>query len=294
MSAEAPQQFALSEATKTGAVQVQQVRPLQSLGQQPHVWTPSQELAAKLVFGGLGCMIAVVFTHPVDVIKTRLQLQGEAGAGSVVPSMHISNAHTSSALPAHRLQGITSVVCTSTTATAASSSNSTSLQSVSGSGLLSSNSSTHLAYSPMTTPVTNVIHHRDAALLAHETMVKPGGVTGAIETTGGLNITATGASPTVKSQAVPRTLRLIPLLREIMREEGPRVLMAGLAPAVLRESIYSTIRFGSYDLFKGIYSGIGFNGLGNGEQTTVLVKLLSGLTSGMIGSVIANPTDLIK
>jgi hypothetical protein len=72
------------------------------------------------------------------------------------------------------------------------------------------------------------------------------------------------------------------------------MLLSGLAPAVLRESIYSTIRFGSYDLFKGVYSGMGSDGIRGGEETSTLVKLLSGLTSGMIGSVIANPTDLIK
>ncbi|KAK3828145.1 MAG: mitochondrial substrate carrier family protein [Benniella sp.] len=149
-----------------------------------HVWTHEQELAAKLVFGGVGCMIAVVFTHPVDVIKTRLQLQGEAGAPHPPSSV-----------------------------------------------------------SPL---------------------------------------------------AAPKTLRLIPLLREILRTEGPRVLMTGLAPAVLRESIYSTIRLGSYDLFKGVYSGMGSRGMRGGEETTTAVKLASGLTSGMIGSVIANPTDLIK
>ncbi|KAI8356307.1 mitochondrial carrier domain-containing protein [Mortierella sp. GBAus27b] len=148
-----------------------------------HVWTPEQELAAKLVFGGTGCTIAVVFTHPVDVIKTRLQLQGEAG------TPHQPSSSTPSSI-----------------------------------------ASASLAARKGTSPST--------ALLSS-------------------------------------------------------VLMAGLAPAVLRESIYSTIRFGSYDLFKGIYSGMGTQMRG-GEETSTLVKLASGLTSGMIGSVIANPTDLIK
>ncbi|KAF9301030.1 hypothetical protein BGZ74_007221 [Mortierella antarctica] len=70
--------------------------------------------------------------------------------------------------------------------------------------------------------------------------------------------------------------------------------MAGLAPAILREGVYSTIRFGSYDLFKGIYSGMGTSNFRGGEETSTLVKLMSGLTSGMLGSTIANPTDLIK
>ncbi|KAG0051968.1 hypothetical protein BGZ83_003106 [Gryganskiella cystojenkinii] len=183
------------------------------------VWTPERELAAKLVFGGLGCMIAVVFTHPVDVIKTRLQLQGEAVAPALISSAHNSVLSSS---PSPSIPGL-----------------------------------------------------------------KP--------TTGTASLTtATVTSATHRSGATPATLRLLPLLRQIMRTEGPRVFMAGLAPAVLRESVYSTIRLGSYDFFKGIYSGMGSKGLRGGEETSTTVKLLSGLTSGLLGSTIANPTDLIK
>lgn len=221
-----------------------------------HVWTPGQELAAKLVFGGLGCMIAVVFTHPVDVIKTRLQLQGEA----VVPS---GTQHNPTATAAARITGVGPHP-----------------------GLLSSTSNTHLAYSPIAS-VTGTVYHRDAGLLVHEPM-KPSLGTAAN------TAAAMGTTTSAATSPMPKTLRLIPLLREIFRTEGPHVLIAGLAPAVLRESIYSTIRFGSYDLFKGIYSGMGSTGLKGGEETSTLVKLLSGLTSGMIGSAIANPTDLIK
>ncbi|KAF9362562.1 hypothetical protein BGX34_005932 [Mortierella sp. NVP85] len=202
-------------------------------------------------------MIAVVFTHPVDVIKTRLQLQGEAGAphppSSVSPSL-------TSAIHAARPKGSVPTA------------------------LLSSGAASHLAFSPTLPVTTNTVIHRDAALLVHETMI-PGPLTATTTTTNAAAATATAA---------PKTLRLIPLLREILRTEGPRVLMTGLAPAVLRESIYSTIRLGSYDLFKGVYSGMGSRGMRGGEETTTVVKLASGLTSGMIGSVIANPTDLIK
>ncbi|KAG0099517.1 hypothetical protein BGZ93_007275 [Podila epicladia] len=199
-----------------------------------HAWTPGQELAAKLVFGGMGCMIAVVFTNPVDVIKVRLQLQGEA-VSSPTPSPHpssISRLHTTP--------------------------------------VLIPPSGSHLS-SAASTIISNTIHHRDTALLAHSTL-----------------------DASARKVAPPKTLRLIPLLRDILRNEGPRVFMAGLAPAILREGVYSTIRFGSYDLFKGIYSGMGSAGLRGGEETTTFVKLMSGLTSGMLGSTIANPTDLIK
>ncbi|KAG0259674.1 hypothetical protein BGZ95_004614 [Linnemannia exigua] len=198
--------------TVQGQQQQQHQQHISTLPKHGHVWTPGEELAAKLVFGGLGCMIAVVFTHPVDVIKTRLQLQGEAAA--VLPP---SSVHASAATGGTVMRAATSS-------------------------------------SP---------------------------------TTLGTAAAVTGAHMTP-------TLRLFPLLRLIIRTEGPGVFVAGLAPAVLRESVYSTIRLGSYDFFKGIYSGMGAAGFRGGEETTTLVKLMSGLTSGMIGSAIANPTDLIK
>ncbi|KAG0291768.1 hypothetical protein BGZ96_004847 [Linnemannia gamsii] len=197
-------------------------------GRAAHVWTPGEELTAKLLFGGLGCTIAVFFTHPVDVMKTRLQLQGEAVAAAATTT--------------------TSVV-------------------------LPSSSTSVLA-------ATHTLHPTTSSSST------PGGAV--------MRTAATTGTTTVTAATQTTTLRLFPLLRQIMRTEGPRVFLAGLAPAVLRESVYSSIRFGSYDYFKGIYSGMGAAGLRGGEETTTLVKLMSGFTSGMIGSAIANPADLIK
>ncbi|KAG0267778.1 hypothetical protein DFQ27_008275 [Actinomortierella ambigua] len=204
-------------------------------------WTPSQELGAKLVFGGIGCMVAVVFTNPVDVIKTRLQLQGEHHGGSA------AHPHAQRALHPVAVQNPSPLVI-----------------SVSASA-------------PHSQPLTPPLAHTTGFRTAHSTVVVEG----------------LAESAAMQSSPPKPTLRLLPLLRDIVRNEGPRVLLAGLAPAVLRESIYSTIRFGSYDLFKGLYSGMGA-GLRGGEETSTMVKLGAGLTSGMVGSVIANPTDLIK
>ncbi|KAF9415907.1 hypothetical protein BGZ94_010357 [Podila epigama] len=238
--------------------------------QTAHTWTEGQELAAKLVFGGLGCMIAVVFTNPVDVIKVRLQLQGEEAAPSP---------RTSPSTSPHTLSGGTSL---SASSPHPSSSIPKALH-VSGPTLLSA-TGPHLS-SMSTTAVSSSVSHRDAALMAHNAF-KPAAVTLTATTAATIN---TSARP-----GPPKTLRLIPLLREIIRNEGPGVFLSGLAPAVLREGVYSTIRFGSYDFFKGIYSGVGSAGLRRGEETSTLEKLMSGLTSGMLGSTIANPTDLIK
>lgn len=105
-----------------------------------HVWIPGQELAAKLVFGGMGCMIAVVFTNPVDVIKVRLQFQGEAVVATphpAPPSPHSSS--VSRILPSSQPQQPHLILT----------------------------SGSHLS-SAASTVVSNTIHRRDNALLAHK------------------------------------------------------------------------------------------------------------------------------
>ncbi|KAI8917253.1 mitochondrial substrate carrier family protein ucpB [Powellomyces hirtus] len=140
----------------------------------PYPWTSGQELAAKLLFAGVGCTVAAFATNPIDVIKTRLQLRGE-------------------------------------------------------------------------------------------------GVKGA------------GASSSP---------HLLQLSRDLVRVEGWRVLaFSGVAPAMLREATYSTIRIGSYDSFKALISRKERSGPGGDP---FYVKVIAGLASGMTGAFIANPTDLIK
>ncbi|KAF9437449.1 hypothetical protein BGZ76_000712 [Entomortierella beljakovae] len=224
-----------------------------------HVWTPGQELGAKLLFGGLGCSIAVVFTHPIDVIKTRLQLQGEV----VVPSTPVATTATATAVSTGRISGVGPHP-----------------------SILSTASSTHLTHTPGTNTINmHPTFHRDAGLLVNEPPIKSSSIGG--------TASALGTTSAAATTPLPRTLKLIPLLRETLRNEGPRVLISGLGPAVLRESIYSAIRFGGYDHFKGMYSGMLGSG-SNGGKSSTFVMVLSGLTSGMIGSAIANPTDLIK
>lgn len=57
----------------------------------------------------------------------------------------------------------------------------------------------------------------------------------------------------------------------------------GLSAALLRESTYSTLRIGLYDPIKQLLS-----------EPTLINKIIAGGLSGMIGSAISNPTDLIK
>ncbi|KAF2074568.1 hypothetical protein CYY_004114 [Polysphondylium violaceum] len=74
---------------------------------------------------------------------------------------------------------------------------------------------------------------------------------------------------------------------QIIENEGFLALYKGLGPSLLRESTYSTLRMGGYDIIKGYF--VDQNG-----KTNLLSKVLSGAISGGVGASIANPSDLIK
>ncbi|GAM27251.1 hypothetical protein SAMD00019534_104260, partial [Acytostelium subglobosum LB1] len=127
--------------------------------------TSQESLSQRFLFGGLSCMAAACVTNPIDVIKTRLQLQGELAKKAA------------------------------STTTAA-------------------------------------------------------------------------------------TLRTI-------NQEGVRGLYKGLAPSLLREATYSTLRMGGYDMIKVYF-------VDKDGKTSLPSKIISGCISGGVGACIANPTDLIK
>ncbi|EFA80058.1 mitochondrial substrate carrier family protein [Heterostelium album PN500] len=49
----------------------------------------TESLSQRFLFGGLSCMAAACVTNPIDVIKTRLQLQGELAKKATVSSNNI-------------------------------------------------------------------------------------------------------------------------------------------------------------------------------------------------------------
>ena len=62
--------------------------------------------------------------------------------------------------------------------------------------------------------------------------------------------------------------------------------MTGLSASMLREMTYSGLRMGLYDPIK--------HALPASMQTSLATKLIAGLSSGVIGSAVANPFDLMK
>ncbi|XP_021231392.1 kidney mitochondrial carrier protein 1 [Numida meleagris] len=76
-------------------------------------------------------------------------------------------------------------------------------------------------------------------------------------------------------------------LVRIFREEGLKALYSGIAPAMLRQASYGTIKIGTYQSLKRMF-------VERPEDETLMINVLCGILSGVISSSIANPTDVLK
>lgn len=74
----------------------------------------------------------------------------------------------------------------------------------------------------------------------------------------------------------------------LVNNEGIKGLYKGLKPSQLREAVYSTLRLGLYEPYKELL------GAHDKSHTPFYIKALAGAMSGLTGSVIANPTDVVK
>ena len=74
---------------------------------------------------------------------------------------------------------------------------------------------------------------------------------------------------------------------KISKEEGIRSLYNGLAPALLRQATYGTIKIGLYHGIKGML-------VQNPEEETLLYNMVAGIGAGAISSSLCNPTDVLK
>ncbi|XP_015918569.2 kidney mitochondrial carrier protein 1 isoform X2 [Parasteatoda tepidariorum] len=63
--------------------------------------------------------------------------------------------------------------------------------------------------------------------------------------------------------------------------------MEGIKPALLRQATYGTIKIGIYYSLKGIL-------INHPHEETLFKNVLCGVTAGVIGASIANPTDVLK
>ncbi|UZJ55256.1 hypothetical protein CBS101457_004576 [Exobasidium rhododendri] len=77
------------------------------------------------------------------------------------------------------------------------------------------------------------------------------------------------------------------IAKSMAKQEGFRSFANGITATCCREMTYSTIRMGTYETFREMYSPIiPISSFGN--------KVIAGITSGSIGALVSTPTDLMK
>lgn len=87
---------------------------------------------------------------------------------------------------------------------------------------------------------------------------------------------------------------------KLYKTEGPTALFKGLAPALLRQSTYGSLRYGLYGPIRNSLGVPSSSSSPAGSTTTshtdipLWKKIVAGGTSGALASAIANPMDLLK
>ncbi|XP_065332236.1 mitochondrial uncoupling protein Bmcp [Cloeon dipterum] len=74
-------------------------------------------------------------------------------------------------------------------------------------------------------------------------------------------------------------------LVNITKEEGFRALYSGMAPALLRQASYGTLKFGSYYWLQGALGGTG---------SSPALNVGCAVTAAVLAATVANPTDVLK
>ncbi|CAG9467633.1 unnamed protein product [Pedinophyceae sp. YPF-701] len=76
----------------------------------------------------------------------------------------------------------------------------------------------------------------------------------------------------------------------VAKDEGPAALWKGLVPGLHRQCLFGGLRIGMYDPVKRFYMG----DMPADAAPPLHLKIAAGLTTGGLGILIANPTDLVK
>ncbi len=75
----------------------------------------------------------------------------------------------------------------------------------------------------------------------------------------------------------------------MVKEEGIKSPYKGIYAGFQRQIVYASLRTGLYDPIKNLLCGKDFKG-----DVPLYKRIIAGLSSGAIGIIIANPTDVIK
>lgn len=79
---------------------------------------------------------------------------------------------------------------------------------------------------------------------------------------------------------------------KIYKQEGLRALYSGIAPAILRQSVYGTLKFGSYYSLKSMVVQHLYDD--DTSQENMYINVSCAAIAGAFSSALANPTDVLK
>jgi len=82
-------------------------------------------------------------------------------------------------------------------------------------------------------------------------------------------------------------------LKRIVAEEGPLSLFKGLVPGVSRQLVFASLRLGMYEPIRNFY----YENLEGGDdlnKSSLITKVLAGLTTGALAMCVAQPADVMK
>ncbi|KAI4374207.1 hypothetical protein MLD38_012224 [Melastoma candidum] len=89
--------------------------------------------------------------------------------------------------------------------------------------------------------------------------------------------------------SLPKYKGMLGTVSTIAKEEGLAALWKGIVPGLHRQCLFGGLRIGLYEPVKNLYVGKDYVG-----DVPLSKKILAGLTTGALGILVANPTDLVK
>jgi len=98
----------------------------------------------------------------------------------------------------------------------------------------------------------------------------------------------------VQQQLVPTGQKIPPLpsmLGKMVRTEGISGWYRGITASLLREMVYSSLRFGLYEPFRDAFAKMGPT---DSSSYRVISRITAGFTAGGMAAAIATPTELLK
>lgn len=78
---------------------------------------------------------------------------------------------------------------------------------------------------------------------------------------------------------------------DIIKEDGPHVLLGGLGPTVFGYGVEGAMKFGVYEVMKPVFSALLDNAGDEGSTNTAVAFLMASIVAGAVASLILCPME---